>query len=85
MSIGAGYLLARQKQGGTVNLGTGEIEDDVESLHYFLPTVNAGFRLIPKKKVGYYFKLFYGRKITGQQEDSVFFGLETGVNFNIKL
>ena len=82
-SIGLGYLLSRQKQGGSVHLGTGEITYDVQSIGYFTPTLNTGFDLKPRKVAGYYLRGFYGRKMTTYQENAAIFGLETGLIFNI--
>jgi len=82
-SVGWGYLLARQRQGGSVNLGTGDITYDVASIGYFLPTLNVGFRIRPKKTFGYYLKGFYGRKWSTQRDGSAFFGLENGIVLNL--
>jgi len=83
-SIGLGYLLARQRQEGTVNLATGELKQDVKTLHYFTPTVNAGFAVSTKRSMSYFMKAFYGRKIGFQQEDASFFGLELGLSVKLK-
>lgn len=83
-SIGIGYLLSRQKLGGSVNLATGDITYDVETLHHFLPTLNIGFNIVPRKTIGYYLKGFFGRKFTADRANSSFFGLETGLTWYLK-
>lgn len=82
-SVGIGYLLGLQKQDGTVNLATGEINFETNTLHYFVPTVNLGFDISSKKSLGFYFKGFFGRKIIRELKDSSFFGAEAGITFNI--
>lgn len=81
-SFSLGYLLARQKQGGNVNLGSGDVADVIESLHYFAPTITVGFDIKPRRAIGYYMRAFYGREI-GQQANSPLFGLELGTTFNL--
>lgn len=78
-ALGFGYLLARQNQEGTVNLGTGEIDFVTESRHSFVPTLGLGVLINPQKRFGFYLKGFYGRKITAQYEDGAFFGLNFGL------
>ncbi len=85
-SVGAGYLLSFQRQNGTLNLGTGEMEYSYDALNYFLPTVNTGLGVDPIKHLGFYFKATYGRKLGLQNENATFFGISTGLilNFNLK-
>jgi hypothetical protein len=78
-SIGAGYLLAFQRQDGTLNLGTGEIEYGYDALNYFLPTLNLGLGVEPKKHLGFFFKATYGRKLSVQNANAAFVGLSTGL------
>lgn len=78
-SLGAGYLLDFQRQDGTLNLGTGEIEHRYDALNYFLPTLNLGFGVDPKKHLGFYFKATYGRKLSIQNADAAFVALSTGL------
>ncbi|KAA3636528.1 MAG: hypothetical protein DWQ02_08115 [Bacteroidetes bacterium] len=82
-SAGLGYLLGLQKQEGSVNLATGEIDFETTALHYFVPTVSLGFNIKPKKSMGYYFKGFFGRKIIRGLEGSTIIGAEAGITFNI--
>lgn len=82
-SVGLGYLLAWQRQDGTVNLSNGDITFNSETLHYFAPTLNIGFDVIPKKQIGYYLKGFYGRKFTSQEGNTALFGLELGLTYTI--
>ncbi len=83
-ALGLGYLLAFQQLGGTVNLANGQIHTEKETLHYFTPTLNLGFEVEPKKSIGYYFKLFYGRKFGAQRVDSSIFGVEFGMLLKMK-
>ncbi|NQX91320.1 MAG: hypothetical protein HRT74_04150 [Flavobacteriales bacterium] len=78
--IGLGYIVARQRQGGSVHLGTGEITYDVKTIGYFTPTLNIGFEILPKNWIGYYVKGFYGGKFTSEEANSAIFGLEFGVS-----
>ena len=83
--LGLGYMLSSQRQGGAVNLGTGEIEYTNKIINHLVPTLNLGLAKDPKKKLGYYFRTFYGRKLTFGAENSAFFGAELGLNFRLKL
>ncbi len=85
-SVGAGYLLAFQRQDGSLNLGTGEIDYRYQTLNYFLPTLNIGFGVDPKKRLGFYFKTTYGRKFSTQNANAGFFAISTGLilKFNSK-
>ena len=80
-SIGLGYIAGFQRQGGTVDLSTGDIAHDVETLHQFAPTINLGFGKDPSGKLGYYFKVFYGGQLGGPTENAAFFGAEVGLAF----
>lgn len=85
-SVGTGYLLAFQRQDGALNLGTGEIDYRYEALNYFLPTLNIGFGVDPKKHLGFYFKTSYGRKLSAQNANAGFFAISSGLilTFNAK-
>ncbi|MFN4000346.1 hypothetical protein [Algoriphagus sp.] len=85
-SVGLGYLLAFQRQDGTLNLGTGKIIYRYDDLHYFLPSLNIGLGVDPKKHLGFYFKATYGRKLSIQNANAAFVGISTGliVTFNSK-
>jgi hypothetical protein len=78
-SFGFGYLLSFQKQDGTLNLGTGEIDYRYEALNYFLPTLNIGLGVDPKKHLGFYFKTTYGRKLSTQNANASFFAISAGL------
>jgi hypothetical protein len=78
-SFGAGYLLAFQRQDGTLNLGTGEIDYRYDALYYFLPTLNFGLGVEPKKHLGFFFKATYGRKLSVQNANAAFVGLSSGL------
>jgi len=86
-SVGTGYLLSFKRQDGTLNLGTGETDYRFETLNYFLPTLNIGFGVDPKKHIGFYFKTTYGRKLNTQNADAGFVGILTGfiLNFDNKI
>lgn len=85
-SVGAGYLIAFQRQDGSLNLGTGKMDYRYDALNYFLPTLNLGLGVDPKKHVGFYFKATYGRKLSVQNANAAFLGLSTGLilKFNSK-
>jgi hypothetical protein len=80
-SLGLGYLLSFQKRAGILNLATGETKYQRDALQYFLPNLNLCFGLDPKKNLGYYFKVYYGRKISAEHTQAAFFGLATGIVF----
>ncbi|MEM6299663.1 MAG: hypothetical protein AAF740_13320, partial [Bacteroidota bacterium] len=83
-SVGVGYLLSIENTEGSVNLGSGDIEQERETLHYFLPTLNFELGKLPKKRLGYFFRAFWGRKMTGQEVNSAFFGAELGIIYAFK-
>lgn len=82
-SVGTGYLLSFQSQDGLLNLGTGEIDYRYEALNYFLPTLNMGLGVDPKKRLGFYFKATYGRKLSTQNANAGFFSLSSGLILKI--
>lgn len=76
--ISLAYLLSSQKVDGAVDLATGTISPQRRGLHYFVPSVHLGIRKVPKKRLGYYGKVFYGQKMSPQVEGAGFWGLELG-------
>lgn len=82
-SVSTGYLLILQRQEGSVNLASGEVTYTNRSIHSFLPSISAGCGVEPKKVLGFYFKVFYGRQI-GQEEGVGFLGLSTGLTIRMK-
>ncbi len=79
--VGAGYLLEFQRQEGTLDLASGEIDYRYKALHYFLPSLNAGLGLEPKKHFGFYLKATYGRKMAAQNAHAAFAALSAGLIF----
>ncbi len=77
-SVSTGYLLTLQRQEGSVNLASGEVTYTSRPVHSFLPSISAGCGVEPKKMLGFYFKVLYGRQIS-QSEGMGFLGLSTGV------
>ncbi len=82
-SLGFGYLLAAQRQGVSVNLGSGESTADMDYIHHLLPTISLGLGQDPKRVIGWYAKAFYGRKIGLAAADETFLGVELGLTFNL--
>ena len=78
-SVGTGYLLSFQRQDGVLNLGTGEIDYRYDALNYFLPNINLGLGLEPKKHLGFYLKATYGRKISVHNANAAFVGVSAGI------
>jgi hypothetical protein len=78
-SFGAGYLRSFQRQDGTLNLATGELDYRNEILNYFLPNLNVGFGLDAKKHLGFYLKSTYGRKVSMQNANAAFWAISTGL------
>ena len=83
LSIGTGYQLAWENQGGTVNLGSGDINNKREMEHQFVPTLNVGFGVDPEQKLGWYFKAFFGRRIVFNATNETYIGAELGLLFNL--
>jgi hypothetical protein len=83
-TFGLGYLLTSHIVSGSVNLGTGEITKERENISSLLPTLNYEFGKTPTDKMGYYFKLFAGRKIAFGAEGAGFYGAELGLKFNLQ-
>jgi len=85
-SLGLGYILENRILGKTIDLSNGNnIDKDKELRHLLLPTLNFEISKEPKKQVGWFLKLSYGRKISSQIEDSAFTSLELGIKFNLQL
>ena len=83
-AIGLGYLISVQQQDGTIHLGTGKVTHNSTTLHQFVPTVNLGFGVDPKKHLGFYFKAFYGGKTILKEENEALFGAELGLHIVFK-
>jgi hypothetical protein len=85
-SVGTGYLFTLQRQEGSLNLATGETDYRNDALNYFLPTLNMGLGVDPKKNVGFYFKTTYGKKFSKQNANKGIFAISTGLilKFNSK-
>lgn len=80
-SVGAGYLIEFQKQDGKLNLQTAETSYKYKPLNNFLPNLNFGFGVDPKKQIGFYLKGTYGSKIRNQNTNAAFVGFATGLIF----
>ncbi len=80
-TIEMSYLLSSENVEGSVHLGSGDITQLKETYHYFLPALGITYGIEAKKRIGYFFKLFYGRKISKQLPDAAVFGTEVGIKF----
>jgi hypothetical protein len=67
-------------------LGTGETDYRYDAFNYFLPNLNIGLGVDPKKRFGFYLKATYGRKLSTQHANAAFLGISTGLilKFNSK-
>lgn len=85
-SVGTGYLLTFQRQDGSLNLASGITEYRSEAVNYFLPNLNLGFGVDPKKHLGFYLKATYGTKLNANHANAAFFGIAAGLilKFNAK-
>jgi hypothetical protein len=83
-SIGTGYLISFQKQGGALNLATGATEYRHDTLNYFLPNINLGSGFALTKSIGFFFKATYGRKLSTENANSAFLGLTAGLILTFK-
>ncbi len=83
-AIGLAYLLSTENVEGRVNLGSGQITQIKEHYHHLVPMLSLEYGKVPKRYVGYFFKVFYGRKISQQLRPVTFPGVELGLKFSIK-
>lgn len=79
-SLGAGYLLSFQKQEGSLNLASGEIEYRNELTQAFLPQIAIKLSYRWRPGLGFYLKPFYGRNFRFQGPHAGFFGLSAGLS-----
>ncbi len=84
-SAGLGYLMTDQLLSTTIDLGSGDVVGkDRELRNYFLPTINFELGKEAQKKIGWFTKFSYSRKISSKVEDSAFFAVELGLKTMIK-
>lgn len=82
-AIAPGYLLSFQKQEGTLNLATGEIDYRYDVVNSFVPNLNAGLGIEPKKSIGFYVKASYGRRFNPESIQAAFMALSAGFIFKL--
>jgi len=83
-SLGIGYLMENQTLGTTIDLGTGNVASKDKDLRtYFLPTLNIELGKLNSKKIAWYSRIAYGRKVS-RREDSGFFALEFGIRMHLR-
>lgn len=82
--IGLGYLLSSEVVGGSVNLGSAEFIKDRSKRSSLLPVINLELGSNKQKRLTFFYRLFYGRKVSLASENSGFFGLEIGTRFLTK-
>lgn len=82
-SIGFGYLVSFQRQEGILDLSTGKIDYHYHSLNYLLPNANIDIEINPMKRLGFYIKSTYGRKLNFNNPNISYFVLSTGLILNI--
>lgn len=80
-SIGLGYLLSSEIVGVSVDLGSGELVREKENRSSLLPTFTIELGSGKQRRLTFYYRLFYGRRIAFGDENSSFFGLEVGTRF----
>jgi len=76
------YILASQEVGGSVNLGTGEIEYERLILNQISPAVHLGYDFQAAANRQFYFQVFYGPLWDLAKTNSAFFGLELGMVYH---
>lgn len=77
--LGGGYMISAQRRGSTVDLGTGNVEYDIDWLHQFVPNLGFGFGIEPKKVIGIFTKAQYGRLIGGNRPPAAYFAVSIGL------
>ncbi len=80
--ISLSYIQSWQETGGSVNLGSGEIDYDLRTISQIAPCLNLGYRYHPSAKYNFSFQLFYGPAIDLNGPNAGFFGLEIGMSYN---
>lgn len=83
-SIGAGYLVASQRQETTLHLATGKMHDRSSTSHYLIPGIGFTAGLDPRRFLGYFIKATYGRKMGFENEHAAFFALAVGLIIKMK-
>lgn len=78
-AVAPGYLISFQRKEGLLNLATGNIDYRYDVLHSFLPNLNVGLGLEPKKSIGFYIKATYGRRFNPESIQAAFMALSTGL------
>ena len=78
-SIGAGYMLSFLRKEGKLNLATGEIDYRHEASSHFVPNLNFGLGLEPRKVIGCFLKATYGFKWGTSDASEGFVGLSSGI------
>jgi len=80
-SLGAGYLASSQVVSESVALSTGASTPERALRSYFAPSLSyeLGWSLRPDRAV--FCELSFGRKMSGQIEDSALFAVEVGARF----
>lgn len=78
-AVGAAYLVTQQRQEGTLNLATGELNYRYLSFNHFVPNIQLGVGIEPKSRFGFYFKVMCGRKMSATAANAAIMGVSTGV------
>ena len=85
ISLGAGYLLESQLISYSVNLGTGDLNDENREIrHYFVTTINYTWERKFSEVIDGYFKPSYGFRFGENDKTSALLFLELGVKYNLK-
>lgn len=83
VAVGVGYMLARERVDGSVDLSSGDITHATRSLHYLVPSAGLGLGILPTKRFGYHIMASYGRRIGLNVQSEAYVGLEVGVTIPI--
>lgn len=78
-SIGSGYKLQSYIKSVNVDLGSGDLSQNRELRHYFVPTINYEFGMAFRKSTGWYSKLTYGHEYLGAEGTSMIISIELGL------
>lgn len=83
-AVGMGYLGSSQRQEGSLNLASGEMNYTTELLHALFTGVSTGLGVDLRSNFGLFIKATYGREWRLKLPNSAFFGASLGVHLRLQ-
>ena len=83
-AVTLGYHLSFERVANSVNIGMGQQTPTIETLHYFVPTLNLGFGQRINDKLEYYFKIDGGQRLNTSTDNDLFVAAELGLVIHFK-